>query len=81
MCHLPASTTMLLVHQRRLLVSWNHWVASTVWAAALAVPLIVIFLLVYSDNYRIFQTPMKVKLTFKRGYESWKEPGVDSQLT
>ena len=36
--HLPARTTMLLVHQSRDLVSLNHWVASTVWAAALAVP-------------------------------------------
>ncbi len=36
--HLPASTTMLLVHQSRDFVSLNHWVANTVWAAALAVP-------------------------------------------
>ena len=36
--HLPAKTTMLLVHQSRDLVSLNHWVANTVWAAALAVP-------------------------------------------
>ena len=36
--HLPARTTMLLVHQSRDLVSLNHCVARTVWAAALAVP-------------------------------------------